>query len=129
LPWESETKEVDLALLSLIYPFNVVDETMRAQILWNIEKKLVRGMGVIRYAGDRYYSNGREAEWCFGFPWLAKIYKNMGNSRKYAYYMGLTSKTMNRRYEIPELYYAHTNTHNENSPLGWAAAMYIVAAS
>lgn len=129
LPRESETKEVDLALLSLIYPFNVVNDTQRADILWNVEKKLVRDMGVIRYAGDRYYSNGREAEWCFGFPWLAKIYKDMGNAQKHNYYMALTHRTMNRKLEIPELYYAHTNTHNENTPLGWAAAMYIVAAS
>jgi len=129
LPWESETKEVDLALLSLIYPFNVVNDTQRAQILWNVEKKLVRRMGIIRYPGDRYYSNGREAEWCFGFPWLAKIYKDMGNLDKSKYYMNLTLGTMNKRLEIPELYYAHTNKHNKNSPLGWASAMYIVAAS
>ncbi len=129
LPRESETKETDLALLSLIYPFNVVNDTEKAQILWDVEKKLSREMGVIRYAGDRYYSNGREAEWCFGFPWLAKIYKDMGNMDRYGYYMAKTHRTMNRKLEIPELYYAHTNTHNENSPLGWAAAMYIVAAS
>jgi phosphorylase kinase alpha/beta subunit len=129
LPRESETKDVDLALLSLIYPFNVVNDTQRAQILWNVERMLVRGMGVIRYIGDRYYNNGREAEWCFGFSWLAKIYKEMGNKEKYEYYMSKTHKTMNSKLEIPELYYAHTKTHNENSPLGWAAAMYIVAAS
>lgn len=129
LPWESETKEVDLALLSLIYPFNVVSDTQRAQILWNVEKKLVRRMGIIRYAGDKYYSNGREAEWCFGFPWLAKIYKSMGNQDKYRHYMNLTLSTMNKRLEIPELYYARTNRHNENSPLGWASAMFIAAAS
>jgi GH15 family glucan-1,4-alpha-glucosidase len=129
LPNESETKEVDLALLSLIYPFNVVNDTQKAEILWNVERKLVRSMGVIRYAGDRYYSNGKEAEWCFGFSWLAKIYKDMGNLQKHSYYMAQTNRTLNQRFEIPELYYAHTNTHNENSPLGWAAAMYIVAAS
>jgi GH15 family glucan-1,4-alpha-glucosidase len=129
LPRESETKEVDLALLSLIYPYNVVNEDQRAQILWNVEKRLCRKMGVIRYEGDQYYSNGREAEWCFGFSWLAKIYKDMGNVEKHRYYMALTHRTMNRKLEIPELYFAHTNKHNENSPLGWAAAMYIVAAS
>ncbi len=129
LPRESVTKEVDLALLSLIYPFNIVTEKQRAEILWNVEKKLVRENGVIRYLGDRYYSNGREAEWCFGFPWLAKIYKELGNKEKYDHYMKKTHSVMNSKLEIPELYFASTNTHNENSPLGWALAMYLVAVS
>ena len=129
LPQESASKEVDLALLSLIYPFKVVDDSQRAQILWNVEKNLVRERGVIRYAGDPYYSNGKEAEWCFGLPWLAKIYKEMGNKEKYEYYMRKTHQVMNRKLEIPELYYADSTDHNENSPLGWATAMYLIAVS
>lgn len=129
LPNESATKEVDLALLSLIYPFNIVDDNQRAQILWNVEKQLVRNKGVIRYIGDKYYSNGREAEWCFGFPWLAKIYKNLGNKEKYQYYIKKTHQAMNSKFDLPELYYANTQTHNENTPLGWGIAMYLIAVS
>ncbi len=129
LPRESKTKEVDLALLTLIYPYNIVNDTQKSQILWNVEKKLVRKNGIIRYKNDRYYSNGKEAEWCFGFPWLAKIYKDMGNYEKYELYIKKTHSIMNSKLEIPELYYAETDRHNENTPLGWATAMYLVAIS
>ncbi|MFH1399083.1 MAG: glycoside hydrolase family 15 protein [Candidatus Woesearchaeota archaeon] len=129
LPKESASRDVDLALLSLIFPFNIVNESQKSQILWNVEKNLVRDKGVVRYFGDSYYSNGREAEWCFGFPWLAKIYKDMGNLEKYRFYIDRTHAAMNGKFELPELYYADTNTHNENSPLGWATAMYIIAVS
>ena len=129
LPRESHTKETDLALLTLIYPFNVVNDNQRAEILWNVEKKLVRERGVVRYDGDPYYSNGSEAEWCFGLPWLAKIYKDMGNMEKYKHYIKMTHKVINQDYDIPELYYADSAMHNENTPLGWAAAMYLIAVS
>ncbi|MBS1266708.1 MAG: hypothetical protein MAG795_00677 [Candidatus Woesearchaeota archaeon] len=129
LPRESESRETDLALLSLIYPYNIVSDTQKAQILWDVETKLVRKNGLIRYKGDWYYNNGKEAEWCFGFPWLAKIYKDLGNMEKYNHYIRKTHSVMNTKFELPELYYAHTDTHNENSPLGWAIAMYIIAIS
>lgn len=128
LPRESETKEVDLALLSLIYPYNVVDKRTKYLILKNVEEQLVRDKGVIRYIGDAYYSSeDGEAEWCFGFPWLAKIYKDMGDMKKYEYYMDKTHTTMTKDFEIPELYYAKTNEPNENTPLGWSHAMYLIA--
>jgi len=127
LPKESETKDVDLALLSLIYPYNIVDKEQKKQILANIEKKLVRKMGVIRYLGDQYYNKNGEAEWTFGFPWLAIIYKHLNKPDKYAYYMRKTMEAMNENKELPELYYSNSEEHNENSPLGWAQAMFLVA--
>jgi phosphorylase kinase alpha/beta subunit len=126
LPRESPSKEVDMALLSLIYPFNIVSKRMAFKILKNIEEKLVRNRGLIRYPGDWYYNNGQEAEWTKGFPWLAIIYKKLGQPEKYAYYMRKTISTMNFRGEMPELYYANSDCHNENSPLGWSQAMYLV---
>ena len=75
LPRESATKETDLALLSLIYPYNVVDEKQRDAILRNVEEKLLRERGVIRYVGDQYYNKNGEAEWTMGLAWLAIIYK------------------------------------------------------
>ncbi|MBS7629897.1 glycoside hydrolase family 15, partial [Candidatus Bathyarchaeota archaeon] len=75
LPKESETKEVDMALLSLIYPYDIINKKMVLKILKNIEENLVKNKGVIRYPGDMYYSiNKKEAEWTMGFPWLAIIY-------------------------------------------------------
>lgn len=127
LPRESITKEVDLALLSLIYPLNVVDENMASIILKNIEQKLVRDKGVLRYINDGYYSNGKEAEWTMGFPWLAKIFQLRGNLDKYNYYMDKTHNCFNFNLELPELYFGGSKEHNENSPLGWAQAMFLIA--
>ncbi|MFH1511058.1 MAG: glycoside hydrolase family 15 protein [Candidatus Woesearchaeota archaeon] len=127
LPRESETKSVDLALLSLIYPFNIANEEQREQILKNIEEQLVRNRGLIRYHGDLYYNAKGEAEWTFGFPWLATIYKKLNKPNKHAFYMMKTLEAMNYKGELPELYYANSNLYNDNCPLGWAQAMHLVA--
>lgn len=127
LPKESETKEADLALLSLIYPFDIVTVKQREQILKNVEEKLLRNKGVARYIGDKYYNKDGEAEWCFGLPWLAAVYKRMGNMAKYRFYMMKTLDAMNDNDELPELYFAGSEEHNENTPLGWAQAMFLVA--
>ncbi|HLD88948.1 MAG TPA: glycoside hydrolase family 15 protein [Candidatus Nanoarchaeia archaeon] len=127
LPRESETKNVDLALLSLIYPYNVVDENQKIQILENIEKYLLRKKGVVRYAGDQYYFRNAEAEWTMGLPWLAIIYKQMNMQDKYEYYMSLTMNAVNEKGELPELYFADSEEHNENSPLGWSQSLFLVA--
>jgi GH15 family glucan-1,4-alpha-glucosidase len=127
LPRESMTKDVDLALLSLIYPYNVVDKKMALKILENVENKLVREKGVIRYQRDAYYShNNMEAEWTMGFPWQAICYKQVGRLDKYSLYMRKSLSAMNEKGELPELYYAQSNIHNENSPLGWSQALFIV---
>jgi len=129
LPRESVTKETDLALLSLIYPFKVTTKEQTAQILANVEKHLVKERGVCRYLGDYYYNNGKDAEWCMGFPWLAIIYGQLNKPRKYAEYMRKTNDIMTTNGEIPELYYGESKTFNENTPLGWAQSLYIVAAT
>lgn len=127
LPRESKSKEVDLALLSLIWPYHVVSEEQKLKILTNVEEKLVRSRGVARYLGDQYYNKNGEAEWTMGFPWLALIYKNMNNPAKYAEYLLKTIDVTNKKGELPELYYANSPEHNENSPLGWAQSLFILA--
>lgn len=127
LPKESHTKDVDLALLTLIYPYNIVTIEQRDQILQNIEKLLVRKKGVVRYFGDGYYNNGLEAEWVMGFPWLASVYKQIGNKEKYNHYMMKTYSCMNWKGDLPELYYGGTTNYNENTPLGWNHAMLLCA--
>ena len=127
LPYETPEGKVDLALLSLIYPYDIVSARQKRQILGLVESRLVRKMGVIRHQGDYYYRNeSGEAEWTFGFPWLAIIYKRLGNLRKHAEYARKTLIVMNEKGELPELYYAGTGKHNDNSPLGWAQAMYLI---
>ena len=128
LPRESITKETDLALLSLIYPYNLLTPEQTAKVLYNVEKELIRTRGVLRYKGDKYYNIGGEAEWTMGFPWLAIIYKMLGNHRKYFEYMTKTIQCINDKGELPELYYSNSEEHNDNSPLGWSESLYIVAA-
>ncbi len=127
LPRESATKEADLALLSLIWPFDVVTKEQRGMILKKVEEKLLREKGVIRYTGDQYYNNNGEAEWTMGLPWLAIIYRSMNNFAQYRYYLEKTLSAMNEFGELPELYFAGSDEHNENTPLGWSHALYVVA--
>lgn len=144
LPRESKTKFTDLALLSLIYPFNLVSEKMSREIIRHLEYHLKRDRGIIRYKNDRYYNKNEdgiseEAEWCFGFPWLSIIYnkwsqdnKRFGDitddedEKKSLKYL---EKTFNIIHEdkIPELYYSDSDKPNENTPLGWAESLFIVA--
>lgn len=126
LPQESATKTVDLALLSLIYPYNIVNKKTARQILKNVENYLLRERGVIRYEGDKYYYNENdeaEAEWTMGLPWLAICHKILGNKEKYEYYLQKTKQAINEEGQLPELYYGKTNKHNENTPLLWAESL------
>lgn len=133
LPRESPTKFCDLALLSLIFPFNVVTEEERDTILRNVEYFLTRDMGVIRYRNDRYYNNNKvdgyseEAEWSMGLAWLAIIYARMGDIQKAEDYLERAGKAINKDGLIPELWFSHTDISNDNIPLGWAESMYVVA--
>ncbi len=132
LPRESTTKFADLALLSLIYPFAVTTEAETLEILKNVEYHLTKNKGVIRYKLDRYYNNNsdgysEEAEWCFGLAWLAIIYAERGEKEKAYFYLRKAKATVTPEGKVPELYYSNTNKPNENTPLGWAERMYVVA--
>jgi phosphorylase kinase alpha/beta subunit len=133
LPRESASKFCDLALLTLIFPFNVVTDEEKRKILENVEYFLTRDRGVIRYRNDRYYNRNKvdgyseEAEWSMGLAWLAIIYAQMGDLEKAEDYLERAGKTVNKDGLIPELWYSHTDKPNENIPLGWAESMYVVA--
>jgi phosphorylase kinase alpha/beta subunit len=49
-------RDCDMAQLSLIWPFDVLDDAQTDTVLERIEKNLVRDKGVIRYAHDPYYN-------------------------------------------------------------------------
>ncbi len=132
LPRESNKKFTDLALLSLIYPYNVVTTQQRDQVLEDVEYHLVKEYGVIRYKNDHYYNKNKdgkseEAEWCFGFSWLCVIYTQLGEKDKAKFYLEKAFKTINAKDEIPELYFSNTDEHNVNSPLGWAESLFVIA--
>jgi GH15 family glucan-1,4-alpha-glucosidase len=132
LPRESESKFTDLALLSLIYPYGVVDRTMSQTIIDNLVYHLEREKGVLRYKGDAYYNANpdgysEEAEWCFGLSWLAICYQQLGNTEKAHEYLDKATNTVTRDGKVPELYFSHSNEANENTPLGWSESMYVAA--
>ena len=131
LPRESKRKFVDLALLSLIWPYDVVDEFQTQTILENIEYHLLRERGVIRYKGDKYYNKNEdgwseEAEWTFGLSWLAIIYEKRGEYDKAKEFLKLAQTTLTKK-GIPELYFSNSRKHNANTPLGWSESLFIVA--
>jgi GH15 family glucan-1,4-alpha-glucosidase len=132
LPRESETKFTDLALLSLIYPYNIVGDDMAKQIVENLTYHLERDKGVLRYKNDAYYNANpdgysEEAEWCFGLSWLAICHKRLGNNENAREYLQKATDTVTKDGKVPELYFSHTNKANENTPLGWSESMYVAA--
>jgi len=132
LPRESDKKFVDLSLLSLIYPYKVVSKKQAKQILENVEYHLLRKRGVIRYKNDYYYNKNpdgysEEAEWTFGLSWLSIIYSELGYYKKAKMYEEMALNTVNKKGEEPELYYSNSTKHNENTPLGWAESLLVVA--
>ncbi|MDA8441009.1 MAG: glycoside hydrolase family 15 protein [Peptococcaceae bacterium] len=126
LPHESNSKTVDLALLSLIYPYGVVSKTMATDILANVRSALERSYGCIRYVGDRYYNEGSEAEWCFGFPWLGLCYWSVGDYPMAYDYWRKTERIIPLDGNIPELYIGGKGVPNGNAPLAWAVALTIL---
>lgn len=133
LPRESPSKEVDLAQLTLIYPFgDVIDEQMKTKIIHNVETMILRKNGVLRYIGDWYYNTlaggqviGNEAEWTFGLAYLGIYYiqnNNLDKAKEYLEKILYHVKDGN----VPELYYGNTDNPNDNTPLGWAVAMTIL---
>jgi len=133
LPRESTTKFADLALLSLSYPYELVDREMEDEILKNIEYHLVKERGIVRYKTDRYYNKNNvdgwseEAEWTMGFAWLAIIYARRGDIERARAYLEKTEKVFTEDHKLPELYYSNSDKPNENIPLAWAESLYIVA--
>jgi phosphorylase kinase alpha/beta subunit len=131
LPRESKRKFVDLSLLSLIWPYRVVSQKQRDEIIKNIEYLLLRERGIIRYKNDHYYNKNpdgysEEAEWTFGLSWLAIIYEQMGKTAKAKKLLEQEIKDITPE-GIPELYFCNSKEHNENNPLGWSESLFIVA--
>jgi GH15 family glucan-1,4-alpha-glucosidase len=138
---ETAGRVADMAQLSLIYPHRVYSREMALQVINNIEKRLVRRNGVVRYEGDSYYSTiehtgrnqplasyfGTEAEWCLGLPWLAICHLELGSYEHAHAYVAQTENIILPDGSIPELYYANSNEYNPNTPLGWANALYLLA--
>ena len=131
LPRESTEHFVDLAQLSLLWPYNIVNNQQGEMILKNIEYHLLKERGVIRYKGDRYYNknedtSSEEAEWTFGLAWLAIIYQQLGQHQK-AKELIKNLITIDTPEGLPELYFSNSPEYNDNTPLGWSESLFITA--
>lgn len=131
LPRESQKKFVDLALLSLIWPYNIVNKEQENLILQNVEYHLLKKRGVIRYKGDHYYnknqdSNSEEAEWTFGLAWLCIIYQKRGDTQKAEELLN-SLIAIDTEKGMPELYFSNSPEYNPNTPLGWSESLFLVA--
>lgn len=131
LPRESKRKAVDLSMLSLIWPYDVVTTEQANDILQRVEYHLLRDRGVIRYKGDRYYNANEdgwseEAEWTFGLSWLAIIYEKRGEKEKALEYLEQAKAAVAPK-GVPELYFSNSEKFNDNTPLGWSESLFIVA--
>ena len=131
LPRESESRFTDLALLSLIWPYDVLRDDQRDLVLKNVEYHLKKERGVIRYKGDQYFNKNidgksEEAEWTFGLSWLAIIYEKMGDLEK-AKELVKELIAIDTPEGMPELYFSNSHEYNENTPLGWSESLFIVA--
>jgi len=75
LPDETPTRNYDLALLSVIYPKQLVDDDMKQRILNNTRLHLEKTWGIIRYPGDKWdgqkwdLGKGKEMPWPIGLAW------------------------------------------------------------
>lgn len=124
LPNESEIHPVDMALLSLIWPY----EYKRHDIVERIEDQLLRKHGVIRHIGDEYEAGGiSEPEWVMGIPWLGIAHFEFGDVQKAKQYLEITERLYTEN-GLPESYLAD-NTACVHTPLAWSHAMAIVLRS
>lgn len=122
LPRESIVHDVDMALLSLIWPYGY----KRPTIVETVETQLLRKSGVIRYIGDRYEAGGenQEPEWVMGIPWLGIAHFELGNIQKAQTFLHATEKLYTSN-GLPEAYLAH-NKSVAHTPLSWSHALAIV---
>ena len=154
LPRESPSRPYDLAQLSLICPYNIVDYDTKNILLAQIEKHLTGAHGVTRYPGDVYCGKGLHtghdgpAQWPLGLAWLAICYGKFAESgrdfnlarepvhfsweeRQHFYakaleYFNRLEKNMTPDGAVPEMYIGSQPGHN--TPLAWAQSFHIVAA-
>ncbi len=128
LPRESAGKSVDLALLSLVYPYGILGDCLADEIIENIEHRLLGDSGVRRYTGDLWHAaEGREAEWPMGLYWLSIAHTKRGRleaARRYLSWGDAVCLADERPF--PELL-AGGRRPNEHAPLGWCAAMSLIA--
>jgi phosphorylase kinase alpha/beta subunit len=154
LPRESPSRPCDLAQLSLIWPYSIVDYDTKLKILEQVEANLVGERGVCRYPGDVYCGkglvphHGETAQWPLGFAWLAICYAKFaehgagyrqdrssfplswelrqGYFDKAVSHFARLESVMTPEGHVPEMFVGDQMGHN--TPLAWAQSFHIIAA-
>ncbi|PIR41707.1 MAG: hypothetical protein COV30_02295 [Candidatus Yanofskybacteria bacterium CG10_big_fil_rev_8_21_14_0_10_37_15] len=132
LPRESFNREVDMAQLSLIWPYNIISRDIADVILSRVKSKLVQPHGLYRYQGDTYLGDrfirsqdGVSAQWPIGFFWLSIIYSQRHEIKEAGRWFERGIKQVIFDNQIPEAYV--NNKPNKNFPLAWAHSLAIIA--
>ncbi len=153
LPRESASRPFDMAQLSLIWPYAIVDYHTKLLILKNVETELVGVRGVRRYPNDVYSGHGtvphegETAEWPLGLAWLSICYSKLAEyeqdfdaahrpihltwDQRTAYfelavkYFTQLEAAMTPEGYVPELYLGSRMGHN--TPLAWAQSFHIIS--
>lgn len=124
LPNETKTRLYDLALLSLIYPKQIISKDIKEKIIQNTNLFLEGLKGVKRYIGDvwdgkeKSLGKYKEMQWTMGLPWLYLCTKETEYLRR-AIKIKQEFKTM------PEGII--DNLPNSTPHLLWSEAMYGLA--
>lgn len=127
LPNESPNQEVNMAQLSLIWPYNIVSWEMANIILERIKEKLTQKYGLNRYLGDDFYrsKDGVSGEWPTGFFWVSITESQRGNFKEAQCWFDRGVAQMTKEGYIPELY--KDGKPNEHTPLAEAHSLAIIA--
>ncbi len=153
LPRESASRPYDLAQLSLIWPYAIVDYETKLMILRNVETHLLGTRGVRRYPHDLYSGHGtiphegQTAEWPLGLAWLSICYSKLAeydhdfDSAHHPAHLGWPLRiaffdtavkyfvqleaAMTPEGWVPELYLGSKMGHN--TPLAWAQSFHIIS--
>jgi len=128
LPNESPNREVDMAQLSLIWPYNILSEKVTETVIGRVEERLVRAYGLQRYWDDNYYrsDDGISAEWTMGFFWMSIIASRRGKTTDAHDWFIRGMSTITSAGELPELY--QNGKPNKNTPLAWSHSLALIAA-
>jgi len=153
LPRESPSRPCDLAQLSLIWPYSIVDFETKLGILEQIETHLAGERGVSRYPGDVYCGkglvphHGETAQWPLGLAWLAICFAKLAehgvefNAERQPIHLGWERRreyfdkavgyfcqleaVMTPEGYVPEMFVGDQMGHN--TPLAWAQSFHIIA--
>ncbi len=128
LPQETETRKYDAALLSLIWPFRVVDNQMAMRLLSRISDNLVGSTGIKRFINDPYYNcDGQEAEWGLFIPQILLAMQSIGFYPLNEKYTEWKSIKKIKEFDYPESFICNNKAPNRNTPLAWTQAMCLMA--